>query len=755
MANVEILIKAKSDTDAAFGAVIKGLQGTSKEATKTTATLAKVVQSTDTLSIRAGKLSDAIGKTSTTLARSADAFGLSASAMRTVGDVADVAQLGFENLSKSAAGFNAASLAVVGAGLAIGTAIGNLLMKFDLVRESAFAAGEAIHNAFSSNQVKSVQEMSAATASWAVEQKKIAASYEALLRRQTSGMSAKQIQERLFPEPPKSLKQQILDEAKTYEDAQKKKEAAAKRSAEVAAQAAREEAALAERLRAEWQRAAEQAREAWDKFYESMVGKGKEALRDLEADQRKRVEEMAKNQHAALDQMLEDQKEAAEAAKQAEEEAAAARQKQLEGYQDIANAIGMVSDFLMDMGLSADNAFVKVLQGFSVGISAAVEFQKATNNAQKAMAAMGAVQGAMGGGFLGGATTGASFGAQFGPVGAAIGAVGGALLGLFGNAKKAREEMNKLRSEFVQSAGGMAALKAQAAAAGVSLDGMFKQKSAKALADQIDTIKRKLQDWDEAQKILTDGMQKYGIAVSDMGAKFASIELDKQAAEMAKFFAAAGQIGANMTAVTAGMKDEVLALVSQYQAAGLAIPAAMRPILEAMLKNGQLTKENGEAYGSLEEAGFQFAETMEGALSKIGDEIRKLMEVLARGFNIPVNVEYSSSGTPPDGMGGGGGGGPRPPRDEGVPEFGSPAFIQHTPGGVLNRIAEREDEYAIPASNLQQLLAGAIAAAGAGSGGSMRVVVPVSIGNRDFGSVQADVSRRRQGRQSPAGIRRF
>ena len=86
---------------------------------------------------RAGAFADSVGRVSTTLARSADAFGLPAGALRSLDDVMDVAELGFGNLTKAAAGFNAASVGVAGAGLAIGTAIGSWLNTFPAVQRVA------------------------------------------------------------------------------------------------------------------------------------------------------------------------------------------------------------------------------------------------------------------------------------------------------------------------------------------------------------------------------------------------------------------------------------------------------------------------------------------------------------------------------------------------------------------------------------------------------------------------------------------
>ena len=80
---------------------------------------------------RAVGFADAMGRTSTTLARAADTFGLPTKALYALDDAADVAELGLRNLTTAAAGFNTATLGVIGAGLALGTAIGKGVRALD------------------------------------------------------------------------------------------------------------------------------------------------------------------------------------------------------------------------------------------------------------------------------------------------------------------------------------------------------------------------------------------------------------------------------------------------------------------------------------------------------------------------------------------------------------------------------------------------------------------------------------------------
>jgi hypothetical protein len=91
-----------------------------------------------------GALSKSVGNVSMTMARSADAFGLPTQALRTLNDVSDIAEMGFGNLSKAAAGFNAVSIGVAGAGLAIGAALGTLIRQIPAVEQAADSAAVSL-----------------------------------------------------------------------------------------------------------------------------------------------------------------------------------------------------------------------------------------------------------------------------------------------------------------------------------------------------------------------------------------------------------------------------------------------------------------------------------------------------------------------------------------------------------------------------------------------------------------------------------
>ncbi len=473
-----------------------------------------------------------------------------------------------------------------------------------------------------------------------------------------------------------------------------------------------------ERQQKEEQRYAELViRESWR--LENEVEKVQQAITDniVKEILRRALEEQAANESNL-----------ARARESANEMAAAMAEAGQHAFDGWADGLHQAIDIMDSLGISAESGLGKIaglMAGTADMIAAAAQrgfltIADLVNQASQIFKS---------GSVLGGAASGAMTGfAVGGPIGAGIGALAGGLLGLFGKAKAAREEMNRLRNEFLQSVGGMAALQAKAKEAGIALDAMLKAKSAQQLQAAIAGIKGQLDLWAEGQDKIKAAMAEYGISVSEMGPRFAQQELDKKAAEVAEAFEVLRLASGDASAMAEKMGPKVLELVAQYKAAGLAIPEAMRPVLEAMLKNGDLVDENGEAYASLEDAGIKFAESMTEAMKGMMEQVQRLVEVLARGFNVPVNFNYNNA--PGGGSSPEAGGGHGNPGHYGG-EFPGNAYGGFYPPGQPSLAwmgesgpARSQGEFALPKGMLQQLLAQASSmgaaqamAMSAGSGG--------------------------------------
>lgn len=263
---------------------------------------------------------------------------------------------------------------------------------------------------------------------------------------------------------------------------------------------------------------------------------------------------------------------------------------------------------------------------------------------------------------LSGAAAGAKMGAAFGPIGAGIGAVGGAILGFINKGKQLKKEMEGMKTTFVDSFGGMDALKTKAEEAGVSLEKMFSAKKATDLKTAMDEIKSKLDTWDQAHEKLNAAIDKYGITLEELGPRFAQQKLDEQAVGVIEDWKLLAAAGVEVTTLVDKMGPSMVDFVNQAKAAGGTVPEAMRPMVDALVKAGLLTDANGQAFTSAEEAGVKFSQTMTEQFETLIEKIDKFVSALmgVSPVEIPINIVpgTNTSGYTIPGSGGGHGGSP-------------------------------------------------------------------------------------------------
>lgn len=172
-----------TQTGEGLKATVKGLEEVDKSAKIAQKSVKGVSEGFASGTSKAGQFADATGKMSTQLARSVGVLGLNADAFRALDDAADLAEMGMAGLTKSAAGFNAVSVGVAGAGLAIGYAFGSWLNTFPAVQK---AADSLFHSIF--RFVGLAPEITASAGPIAEFSKKMAASDLEAKRRQVEGM---------------------------------------------------------------------------------------------------------------------------------------------------------------------------------------------------------------------------------------------------------------------------------------------------------------------------------------------------------------------------------------------------------------------------------------------------------------------------------------------------------------------------------------------------------------------------------------
>jgi gas vesicle protein len=325
---------------------------------------------------------------------------------------------------------------------------------------------------------------------------------------------------------------------------------------------------------------------------------------------------------------------------------------QLEGIKKIdwAGVFSGASEFFSSLSASAGDAADRISQSLS-RISKTIQDVQAAGgmgtSKGKGMAVAGALSAAGSlfsptsklGGALSGAGAGAAIGTMIAPgIGTAIGGVVGAIGGLIGASKKAKEEMKQLKEQFLQSVGGLKQLEATAKEAGISLDKMFKAKNAKDLEKAIVGIQEKLQNWNEANAALQEAIDKYGFTIEELGPKFKQQRLDEMAGELLQDYKLLTASGIDVNTVIQKMSPNMNEYIQTALKAGAQIPIAMKPVIDAMILNGTLLDENGNAYASAEAAGITYAQTMSDMFTSLIERIDTLVNALLGIPDRTVNV---------------------------------------------------------------------------------------------------------------------
>jgi hypothetical protein len=115
-------------------------------------------------------------------------------------------------------------------------------------------------------------------------------------------------------------------------------------------------------------------------------------------------------------------------------------------------------------------------------------------------------------------------------------------------------------------------------------------------------------------------------------------------------------MGADVGGTLLAMQDEIQALVQRSLEVGTTIPAQFKPLIEELIRTGQLVGANGEAITDL--AALQFGAPLVSEVDKIIAAIDKLIETLNKGLapalaNLPaLDVSVPGSGSKYDEAGG-------------------------------------------------------------------------------------------------------
>jgi gas vesicle protein len=355
------------------------------------------------------------------------------------------------------------------------------------------------------------------------------------------------------------------------------------------------------------------------------------ALEKWQRREEKATEDAAAVKHWAYQQRMQDIEDERAREEELIEQNYAGMMDLLGAVQEFGDAVGGTFGGIVSAGAGAMQTFMSIAKAINEG---ATGLQKMAMGAQALTAAY--KSGSVGGGAMTGAAAGLALG---GPIGGAIGGIVGGIAGLFGKGKKEKQEraeVDEARRALIETAGGIEQLRAKADMAGISLSKMLNAKKARDYEAAVKDVKRALDLQDEAQEKINAAVQKYGLTIEDLGPAWARQELDTRAAGILESYKLLEAKGADMHAVLAKMGPDVNDYVQQSIRAGTAIPEAMRPIIEQLIQSGQLLDENGEAYGSLEDAGVTFADSMTDTFKSMNEAMWELVRVM--GGEVPAAI---------------------------------------------------------------------------------------------------------------------
>lgn len=254
--------------------------------------------------------------------------------------------------------------------------------------------------------------------------------------------------------------------------------------------------------------------------------------------------------------------------------------------------------------------------------------------------------------FLGdklGKGVGTAFGLALPGIGAVLGSLAGPLLGnLFDKIFNTEEkQVNKTRQAFVDAAGGLDALNRKAAAAGVTLTAMLNAKTVKDYEQAIKDLNDALDFQKQAMEDLDATVQKYKFSTEELGPALEKQNLDKQAQEIYHDWMVLTAAGINVSAVAREMGENINDFVQRAIKSGFEVPMAMRPILEEMIRLGQLTDENGNKITNLDGSGIKFSMTMSEGFQALIKSVDRLTAAIARALGISVDLAKEWSAMPP------------------------------------------------------------------------------------------------------------
>lgn len=165
-------------------------------------------------------------------------------------------------------------------------------------------------------------------------------------------------------------------------------------------------------------------------------------------------------------------------------------------------------------------------------------------------------------------------------------------------------------------------------------------------------------NFDKVAQVAND----FGVDLSALGPAFQQAQLTAEAQKVIDAFTLLTKSGADVGGVLVGMKDEINKIVNDSIQFGTTIPANMKPMIEELIRTGQLTDKNGDKFTDLTK--IEFGERVKTEYEKINGAIETILTAMndligkidslvsaidaaTRPRTLTVTAEYIDPGAPP------------------------------------------------------------------------------------------------------------
>lgn len=127
-------------------------------------------------------------------------------------------------------------------------------------------------------------------------------------------------------------------------------------------------------------------------------------------------------------------------------------------------------------------------------------------------------------------------------------------------------------------------------------------------------------------KKVADIAKEFGIDLAALGPAFQQAQINEQALKVIDAFTLLTMSGTEAGVVLNGMKDEINKIVQDSLQFGTTIPANMQPMIEQLIKQGDLTDKNGQKITDM--SNIKFGDKVTNQYDEINNSIRTVVDAM-------------------------------------------------------------------------------------------------------------------------------